>query len=179
LSLDRLKCDLNGEQTKNINNIGPLCRLKELSENNKDHQQALDFHVSQMRVERHHLKSRVLKNMYFAFDIVSEYGRSISKPCSSLIISTLFFGFIYSYIAGTYYSGTAWIINIGNGFLYALSQIVPFVSSGRSAATESINKLFSSHDIPNWLYGISLIQGAISFVLLFLIGLALRNRFRL
>jgi hypothetical protein len=70
------------------------------------------------------------------------------------------------------------LAGFGNGLLYSLSQILPFTASGRISAKESAEQLFTS-DIPSWFFAISLSQGLVSFILIFLLGLGLRNKFRI
>ena len=158
-----------------------LCRLKELAENNKNHQEALKFHALEMKVKRQEL-SGLDYRLDLAFDNVSKYGLSIKRPICGLAYVTTIFAIIYTLIS--FYKVVPTALTEGfsvlmNGFLYSISQILPFVSAGKTSAIESAQALFYCEDIHNGIYALSLLQGFLSFVLLFLIGLGLRHRFRL
>ena len=183
LSLDRMTCQptVNENDEFDPKDVERLCRLKELAENNKNHHQALEFHAQEMRVKRqeHSILARWLD---VGFDCVSEYGQSIARPCAYLVGSIILFAFLYTLISFNIVKPTTFneeLNVLGNGFLYSLSQIFPFLSSGKISATESAQALFYCDDIDNWIYAMGLSQGFLSFVLLFLIGLGLRHRFRL
>ncbi|TXK95416.1 hypothetical protein BMR11_13620, partial [Methylococcaceae bacterium CS5] len=159
-----------------------LCRLKELAETNKSYQQALDFHVIEMQANRERLPSEFYKKLDYAFYKIAIYGQSITLPLKNLGYLTLLFTYIYASMSivqhtpGHWYD---WIDRFLIGFLYSLSQLFPFVSAGRNSAADSLNQLFPCETIPDWFYFFSIFQGVLSFVLLFLIGLGFRNRFRL
>lgn len=106
------------------------------------------------------------------------YRSSVSKPIYWLIRCWCVFGLIYSVCSIYLNPFKAWTEHFGNGYLYATAHIIPFVAAGRETAKESVKALFGD-DVPNWLFTFSLAQGLISFLLIFLIGLALRNRFRI
>jgi hypothetical protein len=181
VSLDRLVCESrsNEEGIPDPKDGERLCRLKEIAETNKNHEQALNFHIQEMRDKRHQLRG-LKKIIDKSFDTVAEYGRSIIKPLRWLIRSWYVFGLIYSCISICLNPLKPWREHFGHGFLYAAAQIVPFVAAGRESSRESITALFGKDtDTPSWLFTISLTQGLISFLLIFLIGLALRNRFRI
>jgi len=179
VSLDGLTCrsQLDDKGKPDPKDGDRLCRLKEVAESNKNHEQALNFHIQEMRVKRENL-SGLNKIIDSSFDAISEYGRSVSKPIDWLIRCWYLFGFIYSMCSIYLNPLKAWIEHFGNGFLYATAQTIPFVAAGRETAKASAEALFDA-DMPNWLFTFSLAQGLISFFLIFLIGLALRNRFRI
>jgi hypothetical protein len=179
ISLDGLECEplLNEKGIPDPKDGDRLCRLKEIAETNKNHEQALNFHIKEMRVKRHHLSGLNL-TIDKAFDAVSEYGRSVMKPLAWLIRSWYVSGLIYSFISIYLSPLKSGLEHFGNGFLYAIAQAIPFVAAGRESSKASITALFGD-DVPIYLFFISLTQGLISFLLIFLIGLALRNRFRI
>ncbi|TXL14742.1 hypothetical protein BMR06_16315, partial [Methylococcaceae bacterium HT5] len=168
----------------------------ELAEANKSHEQALDLHVIEMRAKRdirmrdkqdkiknQNTKGKKLR-IYLdkIFDVVCIYGQSIIRPVLWLLGLTLLFTCIYASMSivqhtpGHWYD---WIDRFFIGLLYSLSQVFPFVSAGRNSAADSLNQLFPCETIPGWFYFLSIFQGVLSFIFLFLIGLGLRNRFRL
>ncbi|WP_221901967.1 pentapeptide repeat-containing protein [Bathymodiolus platifrons methanotrophic gill symbiont] len=156
-----------------------LCRLKELAEANKSYQQALDFHVIEMRAKRYNTKLIKGKTLHrwldTLFDIVCLYGQSIIRPVLWLIGLTIVCAWIYAYESSLDYFPFCY------GLLYSVSQVFSFVPAGRSITIGILDKLFpcEPQQIPNVIYSLSLIQGVLSFLLVFLIGLGLRNRFRL
>ncbi len=185
ISLDRLECaaSIDSEGNPDPLDIERLCRLKELAAANKDHDQALYFHIQGMRAKRQQLdrsiSGRLFHYLDYLFDITSEYGRSISKPAKWIFRTFYTFSIVYWVIGFVQNMEQGIIKSLGNGLLYALSQILPFTASGRVSATESARQLFSSADIPNWFFAISLSQGLVSFIFIFLLGLGLRNKFRI
>ncbi|GAW86317.1 conserved hypothetical protein [Bathymodiolus platifrons methanotrophic gill symbiont] len=206
VSLDRMEISdnypLNGDFNKSDGER--LCRLKELAEANKSHEQALDLHVIEMRAKRDirmrdkqdkinnqntkGKKRRIYLGEIFHryldkfFDVVCIYGQSIIRPVLCFLGLTLLFTCIYASMSivqhtpGHWYD---WIDRFFIGLLYSLSQVFPFVSAGRNSAADSLNQLFPCETIPGWFYFLSIFQGVLSFIFLFLIGLGLRNRFRL
>ncbi|GFO76766.1 hypothetical protein BPLS_P4756 [Bathymodiolus platifrons methanotrophic gill symbiont] len=199
VSLDRMEIsdDYPREGDFNKSDGERLCRLKELSEANKSYQQALDFHVIEMRAKRYirmRGKQDKIKNqntkgkklrIYLGeilhryldkiFDIVCIYGQSIIRPGLSLIGLTIVCTLIYANESSLDY------FPLEYGFLYSVSQVFSFVPAGRSITIGILDKLFpcEPQQIPDVIYSLSLIQGVLSFLLVFLIGLGLRNRFRL
>ncbi|GAW86779.1 conserved hypothetical protein [Bathymodiolus platifrons methanotrophic gill symbiont] len=166
-----------------------LCRLKELAEANKSYQQALGFHVIEMRAKQDKIKNQNTKDkklrIYLGeifhryldkiFDVVCIYGQSIIRPVLWLLGLTIVCTLIYANESSLDY------FPLGYGFLYSVSQVFSFVPAGRSITIGILDKLFpcEPQQIPNVIYSLSLIQGVLSFLLVFLIGLGLRNRFRL
>ena len=179
-----------------------LCRLKELAEGNRDHDKAHEFYRQEMRARRLLMTSELAEMLDHAFDAIADYGNSISRPCLALLIITGLFAIIYWLCAlgvgdASFWSGQTFF----GALLYSMSQILPFVSSRRLAESESLRSLFTAAtevtenectkgaivsvdglpilDVPNLIVALSMLQGVLSFVLLFLVGLGLRNRFRL
>ncbi|GAW85494.1 conserved hypothetical protein [Bathymodiolus platifrons methanotrophic gill symbiont] len=168
VSLDRMK--VNHPNTYKKGDGESLCRLKEIAEDNKSYQQALDIHVMEMRAKRCECESKPSRILDCFFDKLCVYGQSISRPTICLLVSIAVSWGFYGYCSN---------LNMENSFLYSLSQALPFVSAGRTSENYNFNKLFTCGTVQEWMYFFSLIQGLFSFVFLFLIGLGLRNRFRL
>lgn len=168
VSLDRMK--VNHPNTYKKGDGESLCRLKEIAEDNKSYQQALDIHVMEMRAKRFECESKPSRILDCFFDKLCVYGQSISRPTICLLVSIAVSWGFYGYCSN---------LNMENSFLYSLSQALPFVSAGRTSENYNFNKLFTCGTVQEWMYFFSLIQGLFSFVFLFLIGLGLRNRFRL
>ncbi|WP_221897325.1 hypothetical protein [Bathymodiolus japonicus methanotrophic gill symbiont] len=170
VSLDRMEISDNYPPKGNFDKSdgGRLCRLKELAEANKNHQQALDFHVIEMRAKRYNTKLIKGKTPHMLldilFDIACLYGQSIIRPVLSLIVLTIVCACIYAYESSLDYFPFCY------GLLYSLSQVFSFVPAGRSITIGILDKLFPCETIiPDVVYFFSLLQGVLSSVLLFLI----------
>lgn len=182
LSLDRMTCQPQANEKGRIDERDGerLCRLKELAEANKSHQQALYFHIMEMRAKRQQLTwpARLLD---WAFDKVSIYGSSIALPSLFLLLLTFVYSRVYAHLSMTLNLTETPLESkeqMLNATLYSVSQVIPFVSNAKVSSTTSAKLLFGP-EIPSWVHLISLSQGLISFIFLFLIGLGLRHRFRL
>ncbi|GFO76354.1 hypothetical protein BPLS_P4081 [Bathymodiolus platifrons methanotrophic gill symbiont] len=148
-----------------------LCRLKELAEANRSYQQALEFHLMEMRANRSLRNDKLVNILDIIFDLIAIYGQSIARPVILLFAITLIFGCYYEEHLN---------ILIGcedtyNGFLYSLSQVFTFVSFDLPSRSVTLK----CETIPQVSYLLRLLQGLLSFIFLFLIGLGFRNRFRL
>ena len=203
VSLEGLKCNFPRQYSKFIRNapskfwtfkgnwlgqkiaIDPedgerLRRLKELAENNKDHQKALDFHIMEMKAMRKFKPSKwwplpLLINSEFWFDKLSDYGRSIERPFTVLLFVWVIFAWIYALCSAFFTQSFNYISSL----VFSGTQILPFVPIGRSARSQTAEMLFNSPDIPLFIYFFAFGQSIISLVLIFLIGLALKHRFKL
>ncbi|WP_420548527.1 hypothetical protein [Curvivirga sp.] len=159
-----------------------LRRLKEIAEDNKDHTQALRFMAMEMRAKRWHpeLMSNAASLMDLAFDKLSSYGRSIKKPIilwlAQLII---FFGVFLSLSEKLDWRSFASIdLNVENAAEYSLANTFSFFSQSKSTRDQVETVLFGGD--PNiWVSLLSYTQTGLSLLFLFLLGLALRNHFRL
>lgn len=161
-----------------------LRRLKELSEDNKHHDAALKFHAEEMRAERWHELSCSASILDMAFSAVCNYGQSIFRPFACLVLSWLFFALVYTFplpqssISLQNWIAATWNVWTGEGMLLSLASSIPFVPIARSTHTEMLKSLYGT-DVPIWVTATSFLEGVIGFILIFLIGLGLRNRFRL
>jgi hypothetical protein len=163
--------------------ISRLRRLKELAENNKDHERALDFHAKEMRAKRgYETDTKGALVVDYLFDFFSNYGRSVCRPTCWLILSWLSFGCIYysqtlKYCIPKYLAFGSLCFD---SLMFSASNILPFLPSSKGAREKGIQLLFSSQErMPYEMYTVMFMQGIVSFILLFFITLALRNRFRI
>ncbi|MCG7561485.1 hypothetical protein [Pseudoalteromonas sp. McH1-42] len=159
--------------------IDRIRRLKELAETNKHHKLALDLHVEEMKCSRwietpwHQLLTE------FLFQKLGDYGRSIFRPTLSLVLLWLTCAPIYAYSSDkkdiTY-----------DALLFSFSQMFSIIPSSKDARSESSAALYGTLvndelvvDIPHAVFAVAGFQSLASIALVFLIGLALRNRFRI
>jgi hypothetical protein len=68
-----------------------------------------------------------------------------------------------------------------NALLLSLVNALPTLGAGSTARESSLKALYGSNisDVPGLVHGIAVVEGVIGLILLFLIALGLRNRFRL
>ena len=151
-------------------------RLKELAEISKDHDSSLELHAQEHRAARWHSFNTVDSILDTIYSAISNYGRSILRPLILLCFTWCSFGFMYFKLAS--------FSNLEQVDLMALSGVsilssLPFLTVSRDASSQFISSFFNdSQNIELFFIAIG-VQGVISTLLLFLVGLALRNRFRL
>lgn len=166
-------------EADNENDVNSLIRLKELAEANKDHQLAIDLHVEELKCSRWVRTPWYKLLVEFLFQKCSDYGRSIFRPICSLAFLLLFFTTIYASASS---KKDVW----SDALLFSFSQMFSLIPSSKDARTESSKELYGAIvddklvvDIPNFVFWLAGIQSLASIALIFLVGLALRNRFRI
>ncbi|MBO6807682.1 hypothetical protein [Thalassospira sp.] len=153
-----------------------LRRLKEIAETNKDHQAALRFSADENRARRW-LETPWLSSLLdLVFSGFSNYGQSILRPFCWLIFFFCSFTSLYrlNSTLRPFESLPAWL----HSALLSASNSLPFLPQSRSIRDGALKLLYSSPTNASIDILVTL-QGALSFIFLFLIGLGLRNRFRL
>ena len=160
-------------------------RLKEIAESNKDHESALRFHADEMRAKRWYSVGVAASLLDALFDFFSSYGQSIARPFLWLLLC------IFSltlYTVGYVPFSPNWFDNMMsinsqtwlNGFDVALNKTIPFLASVKEEGKVAYQVLNDAGILPNHYGTVSTLFFALpSFILLFLIGLGLRNRFRI
>jgi uncharacterized protein YjbI with pentapeptide repeats len=138
-----------------------LRRLKELAENNKHHEAGLRFHADEMRAKRWNETGYFASWLDMLFSIFSNYGQSIWRPVAGLVL----FAFASPFLADILQKIWEFMgLPIDKELVKtAIRNILSFLPGSRSAEI-SIS---------------SLILQLVAFIFLFLIGLGLRNRFRI
>ncbi len=181
-SLAELKCASNTATHKKIfkrsvdeGDAERFRRLKELAEQNRDFEKALDFRVEEMRAARWHNKhgfaTALVEGLFW---LASDYGRSLARPLYGLIGLWLLGAAVYakaSTLPFTYHE-------IIKAMPFSWGQMFVYIPSSKEARTQGLMALFGEH-MPNWLYFITFSQSLLTLVLLFQVGLVLRNRFKL
>lgn len=127
---------------------------------------------------------------------LSDYGRGVGRPLGWLAGLWGLFALLYGVLAdgdGSVLSqdrlfaltygvllDVDWSL-WGHAILLSLVNALPTVGAGSAARESSVAALYGSNisDVPSLVHGIAVIEGVIGFILLFLIALGLRNRFRL
>ena len=152
---------------KDKKDIGRLQRLKELAQKNLAHEQAIDYKIEEMQARRIHehdnLFKLIVEYLFWAF---SNYGRSIILPLSWLFGSTL--------VAVLY--TVEWSLKKAN--LWQVGECL--FARGLPITGNSRILLNSSEcDLIAWSAPIPTVYSFLCLLWVFLIGLELRNRFRL
>lgn len=197
---DNVKCDYTIDITKcafakelNVVNINikdklyhfynlsdRYCVLKKLAERSKNNDRKLDFFAYEMMAKRNMLswknKTRGELFINYAYQYISDYGRSFMRPLGYLVGVWISFGLMYTIIAlicNSFNNGAFWCYFFTSIKLSA-SHIAPFLVDDIS--NKQIELLFHNSDA-SWLFWASSFQSLLGLILIFLIGLGLRNRY--
>ena len=136
---------------------------------------ALELQARYQRKERGALLKRCLVGLYGCF---SDYGRGILLPFLWLLVLWLLCALGYLYLA---VGGCALLtvpVALKEPLLLSLVNILPTLGAGSTARESSLKALYGC-DVPTSVHLIAVGEGIFGLILLFLIALGLRNRFRL
>lgn len=155
-----------------------LRRLKEIAEQFKHHRQSLHFNALEMQATRWTHNTSFLGNVLdLLYSAISEYGKSSLRPFSWLIGSWVVFTLFYWILAVSTKSISLSLVSVIHMFGFSVINSMPFVPIGKSMRDKAEVLYFSGTlDV---LYGVIAVQSTISLVLIFLLGLGLRNQFRI
>lgn len=159
------------------NDVPALRRLKELAEANRHHDAALRFFADErraMRWNKEHL-SKTASLLEWAYDWLCRYGQSVGRPAIGLASLLILFAAVYALKSPAPLSISVKALEA----LYAsTSNILPFIPAAFDIRRSAFDDLYPC-GIPPLIDGLRLAQGLFGFLFLFLIGLGLRNRFRM
>ena len=184
------------------------CRLKELAATARDHKHEQDFFAHEVRAGRLYqprMKKSGMKKFrriqacikkfrqirrwlrkwhriqfYFGqipgyiYEYSSNFGRSLLLPLSWLSVIWVSCAFAY---APNVFCWPSWVDFI-IGLKVSTAITLPFLAASH-ATFASLIKADLINKSSNWLLALGFVQGLLALVFLFLIGLALRNRFRI
>lgn len=188
VSLEGLQCKL--KKTKNIwgsewlgraeardvDDIARFRRLKEIAGNNKDHEQALEFNAMEMQAKRWHQTNFAGLVFEFIFQKASDYGRSEFRPFMWMIAVWSLWSWLYYLLSDAMKNSL--FDKISTAVTFSVGQMIPFVPISRAARSDGAELLFPGEQLPNAVIWLASFQSVISIILIFLIGLSLRNRFK-
>ncbi|MEP5770813.1 pentapeptide repeat-containing protein [Nisaea sp.] len=149
-----------------------LRRLKEIAEANRDHHAALRFSADENRARRWIETPWPASILDMIFSVISNYGQSILRPFGWLCLLGVIAAMFYRCAACPAYAD-CW-----QAARLSLSNSLPFLPQSRTLRLDASEALYGE-TTSLWVDSVMVFQGTASFVLLFLIGLGLRNRFRL
>ncbi|MCC3305998.1 pentapeptide repeat-containing protein [Sneathiella sp. HT1-7] len=112
----------------------------------------------------------------YLYEWTSDFGRSLWRPALCLGLTWLIFGLLYG-VNGLKYAPSP-LEPLWNGLKLSLATLVPFAAISRTAMLEAREALFRS-DVNHLLDFAMVFEGILAVAFIFLIGLALRNRFRI
>ncbi len=154
-----------------------LRKLKQIAEDNKHHEAALRFHADEMRAKRwqekgiQSISSSILDILYSA---TSNYGQSIARPIITLLI--LWEIFLVGYKSLAFKCCVTWH-DSWSLVTFMASNSLPFTPSSKAISEDAIAMYFGEYNF--YLHSMMAVQGLLSYACLFLIGLGIRNRFRI
>lgn len=185
LALEALRCDLKRSSTgqflifKTLKKADDemdaprVRRLKELADNNRDQPKVLEYKVQEMQAARFHFTPDWQLPLEFLYWMLCDYGRSALRPVLWIIGLLLLTPFIYCYI-----SRGEEIPTYLDRMALTGSHLLPLVPSFRGDLSETIRCLFPDGPTPIY-YLVSISLTVLGPLLLYLTGLALRNKFRI
>ena len=131
--------------------------------------------------------------LLLAYRWFSKYGRSVVWPAFWLVVSFCSYRWLYGYRYDKVHSDYPEAKNVSDSLLdFTITSMVPFGSNVRPTYQIAVNNLFPTIEqtlpngqillqgrVPAMFQFVSLSQGVMTLIFVFLIGLALRNFFRM
>ncbi|MDI9347396.1 MAG: hypothetical protein QM538_02725 [Methylacidiphilales bacterium] len=139
-----------------------------------DHMEAITFTELEDRASWGTDREDPFPVLNILFSVSCNYGRSIIKPIVLLMLEWLLFTLLYLLYAVK--DG-----NLQQSALFSTSNLLPFGVAGKSAIENYGKPLFGnlSSEWPVQIYYLAFAQEVLSLIMLLLVGLAVRNKFKL
>ncbi len=154
-----------------------LQRLRELAASSKDHKMEIELFrlemISKRNTEPNFLRS--LPNYLYGW--LSDYGSSISRPFFLLVGSWVFSALGYLQLSDNSVYST--VEQLRNSLHFSATQLVPFLQISKSMKESVTLELFGQGYISPYVYLLAYFEGFVSIILLALLALGLRNRFKM
>lgn len=169
------------QKASDIDDSDRFRRLKELAKKAENHESEQDFFAKELKAKRFYETRGAALVWSYLYEWASDFGRSMYRPLVGLYASTVLFGFVYWAVA-LFSAGGRDVslddVSLDNGLKLSLSVLLPFVAAARTVYGEAKEALFGAGT--GLLLDILVVfEGIIGLAFVFLIGLALRNRFRI
>ena len=164
LSLHGVKVEPNHKYKPNDEAL--YCRMKELAASALDHDREQYFFAHELKAARLR-QSRVRRIPGYLYQWCSDFGRSISRPSLCLIGVWLISAAVYAWPEP---DCPLTLADFGDGLVKSTSVILPFLAASRATLSTGFD---------GWHAVFAFAEGLLGLVFIFLIGLALRNRFRI
>jgi uncharacterized protein YjbI with pentapeptide repeats len=175
-----------------------LQALRKMARDADDRPRELDYFALELqaRYQGKELGARLKRCLVSLYGWFSDYGRGVFLPLRGLMELCLLSMLCYWVLAdgdGSVLSkDRLFAMTYGvlpdvdwslwdNALLFSLVNALPTLGAGSTARESSVAALYGSNisDVPGLVHGIAVGEGVIGLILLFLIALGLRNRFRL
>lgn len=180
------KCDVGDGEAR-------FRRLKQLAADTHDHELELRLFALETKAKRFHTLK--LANplhwpglvLNFGYGWVSDFGQSVLRPLGWLMVTILFALFAFEAMTDLPDMLARGLIDFSTAAkVAAFVNVVPFAGQavlGREIMTKGLCPMDEGApeylDCLTTLYTISAVEGVFGLIFLFLIGLGLRNRFRI
>jgi hypothetical protein len=155
-----------------------LRRLKELATDNRDFAKALDFNAEEIRASRWHSRNwrwkLIPEGVFWAG---SDYGRSIGRAVGGLAVLWFVCAAIYAHLSVDW-AGAEWLASLPDALVFSASQMYGYLPGNRESRVELMATLFANQE-SNGLFVLTNLQSAFTIIGTFLLGLTLRNRFKM
>ncbi|MEL6738303.1 MAG: hypothetical protein AAFO28_05215, partial [Pseudomonadota bacterium] len=160
-------------------------KLKELAVANRNHAKALEFHALEIQTARGNGTTWWQDGLQFFYWLLSDYGRSVVRPLIGIAVTVLAFAALFWDLRKDGRSvppefEAQWC-DIQPGLLtaltYSFSNMLAFIPTGRTAKQQGEDFLFGK-TVPDEIILLAGTQTVLAVILLFLLGLGLRNTFR-
>jgi hypothetical protein len=148
--------------------------LRKMAAQTCDRERELDFFVKEKRASYWHGITGTKLALYYLYDWCSDYGRSILRPLLFLLIVWLSFAHAYLGVSDREVSEDS----RQSALVLSASHTIPIYAVSKDARIRAQNILYSKEYTPSAIYYLGVTQSLLSSIFIFLIGLALRNRFR-
>lgn len=158
--------------------IDKFRRLKEIAVSAKDHDKELEFFANELKAKRGYEVTDLALLLSFLYEWCCDFGRSVIRPFILLVATWFVFGIIYKYAAMAFFFDPSKLLS--DGWRLSAAILTPFSgpSSRVFAKDGALEQLFGT-DPGFAFYILAYFEGFLGIAFLFLIGLALRNRFRI
>lgn len=154
-------------------------RLKEMAILAQDHRQEQEFFALELKSMRGSRVNGVALIPGLLYETLSNFGRSLMRPIFGLLFTWVLFAAInYAASQDSYKIAPSVTRLVGAALTYSGAQIFPFVSGTGDARSWALSQLYD-RGVPGFVHGLNILEGLLALMFLFLIGLALRNRFRI
>lgn len=164
-------------------------RLKELATIAKDHEAEQQFFAYELMAKWHYKVTGPVLWLNYLYYWVSDFGRSIIRPIKFMACIWLFFSFTFYLIA----IQKAYDPPFEHAITYSAMNLLPIPGVARIAHVAAEKGLFKPEGpviptpgkkqltdiVPTIVFWLAALENILGAILLFLIGLALRNRFRI
>ena len=166
------KIDLRQQSTSDP--ASRLQALRKMARDADDRPRELDYFALELqaRYQGKELGAWLKRRLVGLYGCLSDYGRGVGRPLRGLVELCLLSMLCYWVLAGR--GWRVW----DNALLLSLLNALPPLGASSAARESSLEALYGC-DVPTSVHLIAVGEGVIGLILLFLIALGLRNRFRL